>query len=271
MIQIRCVFRGKKVQCEKTGSRNLLPEDAVLRRIRILLFPWRCYMLQYDFLDLGELSIPAKILVLGENDRYVTVPAKACLIRVGAEVILYDVGCSEGEQTWDLVIERRPDQYLAAQLQRFRLTLSDLTQVVISHSHPDHFGGIDLLDGIDVPIWIPKEDFDAGNYSYADKRYRPLTIGEEPELCEGVRILTLPGHKENLLGLLLTQGDLTILIQSDAAYSPLHLQTPLTYPGLSCDQAMYRRTVERILEMQRQGVEITFAHSPMIRGEWIEK
>ena len=218
-------------------------------------------------LSLGRYAVDARILDASASGR-TSVPVWALLIRHEQGNLLFDLGCAAE----DPALTVGPGETLEAQLARLGMTAGDVGTAVISHFHGDHFGALPLLTHADV--YVPAEDWTAA-LTYACERaerrrgalwerlmlpvkvYHPVRAGGDFELMRGVRVLTLPGHTANLLGLDVTVGGRRFIFPSDSVYSPVNFER---LPGACLDAQAYERSRERLRALEREGGEIVYSH-----------
>ena len=163
------------------------------------------------------------------------------LIRGGRRNILFDSGFHRERwfQEWHITNYLRPDE--AVKLAGVQP--EQITDLVISHAHWDHMGGIDLFPK--AVVWIQKEEFryytgDAwqpgGDHGGIDPddvqelvrlntegRLR-LVDGDNVELFPGIRAYT-GGHHTFCSQYLLVDGSPRFILASDNAYLYRNLQT----------------------------------------------
>lgn len=218
-------------------------------------------------LSLGRYAVDARILDASASGR-TSVPVWALLIRHEQGNLLFDLGCAAE----DPALTAGPGETLEAQLARLGMTAGDVGTAVISHFHGDHFGALPLLTHADV--YVPAEDWTAA-LTYACERaerrrgalwerlmlpvkaYHPVRAGGDFELMRGVRVLTLPGHTANLLGLDVTVGGRRFIFPSDSVYSSVNFER---LPGACLDARAYERSRERLRALEREGGEIVYSH-----------
>ena len=218
-------------------------------------------------LSLGRYAVDSRILDASASGR-TSVPVWALLIRHEQGNLLFDLGCAAE----DPALTAGPGETLEAQLARLGMTAGDVGTAVISHFHGDHFGALPLLTHADV--YVPAEDWTAA-LTYACERaerrrgalwerlmlpvkaYHPVRAGGDFELMRGVRVLTLPGHTANLLGLDVTVGGRRFIFPSDSVYSPVNFER---LPGACLDARAYERSRERLRALEREGGDIVYSH-----------
>src|SRR5271168_1337537 len=111
-------------------------------------------------------DIPVGALVVGgPKDEKVDVDFVVWLIRGGGRNILFDSGFHRERwfKEWTIVDYLRPDE--AVRLAGVKP--EEVTDVVISHAHWDHMGGIDLFPK--ATVWIQKEEF----HYYTGEAWQP--------------------------------------------------------------------------------------------------
>ena len=142
-------------------------------------------------------------------------------------------------------------------------TLSDVRQVVLTHSHPDHTGSLrSLFGGSDVPALVHKADTRSGGLGrwlhYPGQLLSlpgnlPLLSripadglledGVELSVLDGIKVLHTPGHTPGSVCLLDEKRG--VLIAGDMLISDgRSFHRPVQFPGT--DFRAYRKSIERI-------------------------
>lgn len=101
-------------------------------------------------------GFPVAGLVMGASgDEKVDIAMVIWLIRGGGRTILFDSGFHREKWLEDFTIVHRltPD----AAVREAGIDPADVTDIIISHAHWDHMGGIDLFPKAE--IWIQKEEY----------------------------------------------------------------------------------------------------------------
>src|SRR5580704_1903480 len=97
----------------------------------------------------------AELVVNGAKDQKIDVAMVVWLIRGGGHTILFDSGYHRDTFLRDFAMKDylRPDQAV----QTAGVQPNAVTDIVISHAHWDHLGGIDLFPK--AIVWIQKEEY----------------------------------------------------------------------------------------------------------------
>lgn len=163
------------------------------------------------------------------------------LIRGGGRNVLFDSGFHRERwfKEWPIRNFLRPDE--AVKLAGVQP--EEVTDIVISHAHWDHLGGIDLFPK--ATVWIQEEEFryyagpawqpggDHGGIDPDDVQYLVrlntegrlrLVKGDNVELFPGIRACT-GGHHTYASQYLLVEGEPRFVLASDNAYLYRNLQT----------------------------------------------
>lgn len=250
--------------------------------------------MKLTILHLGTLGFDANSIVAGTvvakhsdpnpQTYLVDIPVWAALIQTGEHNVIFDLGCRpDAMEAWpEAVRENNPhryesDQTMEAQLAKCGLAPADIDTVVVSHMHNDHFGNIRLFGHCDV--YVPREDYvfglidthatprNVGHYDkelfdFPVKQYHPIAVGEDFELLPGIEVITLPGHADNLLGLVVRLDDEgTIILPSDAVYTPENYGPPAKPSGVVVDSVAFFRSIEKVRRIQkRTGGKILYPH-----------
>lgn len=222
------------------------------------------YVLELGLYDVEERVLDSAVV----PGKHVRVPVWALLIRHEQGNVLFDLGCMEG----DPALTATSEETIQAQLAKLGLTSRDIGTVVLSHLHSDHFGALSLFTHADV--YVGDEEWSealASTFDRADgrqgalwerfmlpvKQYHRVKRGGDFELLPGVRVLSLPGHTANLLGLDVTVGNRRLLFPSDCVYTPANFER---FPGSCPRQEDYVASRERIRALEKTGAEIIYSH-----------
>jgi glyoxylase-like metal-dependent hydrolase (beta-lactamase superfamily II) len=188
------------------------------------------------------------------------------LIRGGGRNILFDSGFHRQRwfKEWTILNYIRPDE--AVKLAGVQP--DEITDVVISHAHWDHMGGVDLFPK--ATIWIQKEEFryytgeawqQGGNHggidpedvqaltrSNTEGRVR-LIDGDDVEILPGIRAYT-GGRHTYASQYLLVEGSPRFVLASDNAYLYRNLETHMASATFSeADHAANIKNQQRMIQL----------------------
>jgi glyoxylase-like metal-dependent hydrolase (beta-lactamase superfamily II) len=160
-----------------------------------------------------------------------------------------------------------PDDEIGPQLRAIGIAPSEIQQVVLTHLHTDHAGGLSHV--ADRPAWVhPLEWQRAQGFSgkiqgYLPHRWPPawrprmITFAKRtrgpfehqmPLTRSGdVVILPTPGHTPGHVSVLV-QGSPSIFLAGDTSYSEDLLRRHVV-DGVSPDEGVARETIDRILQL----------------------
>lgn len=118
--------------------------------------------------------------------------------------------------------------------------------IILSHAHPDHYGGLLNENGEEnfpnVPVYMCQNEwieFTAGTESQKNPQLAQLTRNylmpaehqierieclNMSEILPGFSVIKLPGHTAHHIGILIESGDDKLLYVADALVHPLHLE-----------------------------------------------
>ena len=185
----------------------------------------------------------SEMVIGGPKDQKIDVAMVVWLIRGGGHTILFDSGYHRDTFLRDFAMKDylRPDQAV----QTAGVQPNAVTDIVISHAHWDHLGGIDLFPK--AIVWIQKEEYryytmDAwqpgGNHGgidpedvkellqlNTDGRVR-LVDGDNVEIFPGIRAYTGSRHTY-ASQYLRVDGNPPFVLASDNCYLYLNLSTHL--------------------------------------------
>jgi len=159
-----------------------------------------------------------------------------------------------------------PQQQVGPQLKRLGIEPSDVRWVVMTHLHTDHAGGLHHFRDNEILVTRTELEVAEGlpgrlRGYVANKHwpawFSPIPIELEPEpfgpfpqslrLTEAgdVTLVPLPGHTAGHIGVLVDNGDHTVLIAGDSSYTQ-DLMLRGKADGVGADEDAEHRTHERI-------------------------
>lgn len=206
----------------------------------------------------------------------------AFLLRGGGRTVLVDAGCGPAKPS----VGR-----LAANLAAAGVAPEQVDAVVMTHLHPDHWGGLTdgggravfpraelLLHAAEHAFWhddaaMAREPdpgrrklfFEGARAHLAPYRGR-ITLHRGGELLPGITALHLPGHTPGHCGVLVASGSASLLIWADIVHVP-ELQVPRPEVTMAVDVdpetaiATRRRLFEQVAA-ERQAVAGMHLHFP---------
>jgi glyoxylase-like metal-dependent hydrolase (beta-lactamase superfamily II) len=212
-------------------------------------------------------DVPVSELVVGgPKDEKVEIAMVVWLIRGGGHTILFDSGFHRDTFVKDFPMKDylRPDKAV----ETAGVKAEEVTDVVISHAHWDHMGGIDLFPKANV--WIQKEEYryytmDAwqpgGNHGGIDPEDAKgllqantegrmhLVDGDNVEIFPGIRAYTGARHTY-ASQYLRVEGNPTFVLASDNCYFYLNLTSHLASATFSdADHAANIAAQSRMIEL----------------------
>jgi N-acyl homoserine lactone hydrolase len=159
-----------------------------------------------------------------------------------------------------------PQEEIGPQLQRLGISANDVRQVVLTHLHTDHAGGLHHFPDNEILVTRTELEFASGlpgrmRGYVANKRwpdgFTPTAVELEPEpfgpfpqslrLTDAgdVTLVPLPGHTPGQIGVVVDTGDHTVFIAGDSSYTQ-ELMLRGKPDGVGADEDAERLTHERI-------------------------
>jgi glyoxylase-like metal-dependent hydrolase (beta-lactamase superfamily II) len=172
------------------------------------------FRVQAFFADVPPGEPRPVLMRYGVQTEKIDTPFNCLLIRHRGMLILVDTGAKA--------------KTLLENLNRQGIGREDVSMVVLSHAHADHYGG--ALDAMGRPTFpIARYILAQGEREQVRTRFAALSpqwIEPETELLVGVRTLPAPGHTPGQLVLKIESQGETLLYTSDVIAHPIHLEYP---------------------------------------------
>ncbi len=225
-------------------------------------------------------GFPVASLVAGADaNRKLDIPFMLWVLEgPGKRNVLVDAGSYRGPvfEHWKLVDVVKPSVAIA----KVGLSPSDVTDVVVTHIHWDHVGGLDLFPA--ARVWIQRDEFT----HYVDDRGKPkdpaitaddaamlaklyregrltLVDGDAREIIPGVTVYTGGKHTHASQYVAVKTKAGTVVLASDNIYLYENLEKHLPL-GLTGDQAADLRVQERALRLASSPRLIVPGHDPAV-------
>jgi len=200
--------------------------------------------------------------------------------------VIVDAGFIDTTGTGDSKYER-PDVVL----KRLNVSPSCITDVIITHPHPDHIGGILLFPN--ARVWMQKEDFvyfvsgawkkegalaeftgnDVRNLTEISLQGRlELTDGDNIEIIPGIKVFTGSRHTYENQYLLVNSDSKTnrIVIASDAVWFYFNLNNLLPISTFVFDPNAYVEAMRRMKTMVTDPAYIIPGHDDLVFSRFPE-
>ncbi len=203
-----------------------------------------------------------------------TVPVPFYLIRHPRGNVLFDTGQSHdcigqaerlaaSAMTVNYLPLMTEEDYIVPQLSKLGLTPTDITHVIVSHLHSDHFGAVHEFPHANC-ILHARELSSSHSPELQKINWSLLKTDEDYDLFGDGRlvIVSTPGHSPGHLSVLLSlEGWGAVLLAADSIYTREILDGGCL-PGVMYDKQATVDTIERIRKMQQSGVRIITGHDP---------
>jgi len=208
-------------------------------------------------------------------DKTVRTPISFCfnLLKGNGRVVLIDTGFTSQKRIkmWKIIDYRSP----VSLLQSIGVELDQITDVVITHRHWDHIGGLPELST--PTLWIPKGEFRAAKKLFREKnpaivaalkRFKKAgKVNFTPrvgEILPGVVVVRRGKHTGQFQFVVVKNADKTWILSSDVAplYQNLHERH---VSGQSVDRADSAQTIDDILALADGNLDhIVVSHDPEV-------
>jgi glyoxylase-like metal-dependent hydrolase (beta-lactamase superfamily II) len=211
-------------------------------------------------------------------ERQIRFPIPAYLIETGQERILVDTGLhpdavNDAAGRYGQAEAVGPVQLEQEQSIGEQIDLDTITQVVMTHLHYDHAGGLDLLPA-STPIVVQRREWEAGqdevavasnfflarDYSGVAERVT-LVDGDHELLGDGsVELLYTPGHTPGHQSVRVGES---LVIGGDVTHFASGLDDH-RFPVFADDFKAQAASAERLRALRDAGVEVLPGHDPAL-------
>lgn len=213
-------------------------------------------------LDVSPAAVGDVLRAAGAPADRITLSANALLVRTGRRLVLIDTGLGPGNHG-----------VLLASLELAGLSPSDLTDVLITHPHSDHIGG--LLDA-HGHLAFPNARIRMASAAWAWMRQnvspamvrtvapRIQTFEPGARVAPGITSVSLPGHTPGHVGYEIVSGHSRLIDTGDLAHSSIvSLERPQWAIEFDNDRVLARQTRQQTLAALAKSREWVFApHFP---------
>jgi len=238
-------------------------------------------------LDAPKMRIDAAHLVFG-GEGTVDIPLPAHVIEHERGLVLFDTGMNpivnedprllfgdRPEADW---IISSPEKRLDTQLGMLGYSTSDITHVVLSHTHCDHSGGLYMFP--QATFYIGQGEFDWGrapdeksahlfapddflSANVQSFNWTTVTSAGLDIFGDGsMQIVHLPGHTPGSLGLLTRLPSQNVLLTGDAAHVRENLEWEKADPS-DWDYGQAEASIRKILQVaEDEDARIWIPHEP---------
>lgn len=192
----------------------------------------------------------------------ITLSVSALLVRTGRRVLLIDTGLGP-----------RYHGALLGSLKLAGVSPGDVTDVLITHPHPDHIGGLfDARGGLAFPNATIR--MTSAAWAWMKQKATPALVGTvaahiqtfEPgaSVVPGIRSVALPGHTPGHSGYEIAYGNSRLIDIGDLAHSSIvSLARPQWAIAFDDDQVLARQTrLKTLADLARSGERVFAPHFP---------
>jgi len=186
----------------------------------------------------GETTLPESwVFAGGDKSAILPISFTIFLVRQDDRLILVDAGCDD-MPGWDMRHFCPPDEVLS----RMNITPEDITDLVLTHSHYDHFAAVGHYKS--SRIFINSAEYTDELKSYLPEGAEVILCSDEAKLAEGVILRKIGGHSKGSSVVELKVNGRTYVLCGDECYSPLCIERRIP-TGASCDPEKSRSFIEK--------------------------
>ncbi|WP_222983107.1 MBL fold metallo-hydrolase [Flagellimonas meishanensis] len=242
------------------------------------------YQAKDYFINANENELDIALKSYNTNPENIPSPYIAMLLQKGGQKILIDSGIGFSEEP--IVFKGKTfvlKGKLKQLLEKEDINTNDITDVVITHFHPDHIGGVFSSEGKllfkNAKFHIHRDEWDFWHTSKSDsqpplfkffveKNITPLKNGnlnfitqDYQQVCDGVISVNANGHTKGQIALIIGDGNEQLLYISDAFLHPLHMEKLDWQTNYDMDHKKAKQTRIKLLELaDKESMRINAFH-----------
>jgi glyoxylase-like metal-dependent hydrolase (beta-lactamase superfamily II) len=227
----------------------------------------------FIFGDAPDAELDAALSPYGNFEGSHVLPFNYLAVMDAKGWILIDTGC--GDQAENDKNPNEPAGLLPANLARAKISPDDVTRVILSHCHWDHFGGA-VADG--KPAYPNARCLmSAAEAAHIRNRVKGWALDylqviepkmrlveEAAEVAPGIGVHLAPGHTPGLLTVSISSKGESLLYLSDLVIHPIHVEHPDWCPSFETNReaaaTSRRNSIEDACRMNR------LVHAPHVRS-----
>ena len=178
----------------------------------------------------------------------------------------------------------RPDEML----KKINVDPASITDIILTHPHWDHIGGIDLFPN--AMVWMQEQDFnyfvgtawqnniDSSGFNTKDvlkikqkklDKKLQLIKGDSVEIMPGIRVFTGSKHTYESQYVLVDTGNDKVIVASDNSWLYYNLVNLVPIP-LTFDTNAYLQNLKRMKAMVKNVDLILPGHDPMVFSKFLK-
>lgn len=221
-----------------------------------------------------ELTVPEEVWRTGieaDAEGKVRIDTHVLVVQIGDAVVLIDAGLDDPGSTWEKGwLQEWPGSIrspgVSAGLKSIGLTADDVTHVLLTHAHFDHYVGLTMdREGRLVPryprarVFLGRADWEGGLDRVDPEPDRRLRIGvieqhsllelvdSEREILPGVTMIPAPGESPGHCVVRVTSGGETLYAVGDLFHHASEVEHP-DWIVPWADEAQMRASRQRVIE-----------------------
>ena len=229
-----------------------------------------------------KFKFPVTLFAVGSTSKDSVQPCYMVYLLKGknGKNILVDAGFTETPPIYNMASFNyvRPDEML----KKINVDPASITDIILTHPHWDHIGGIDLFPN--AMVWMQEQDFnyfvgdawqnniDSSGFSTKDvlkinqkklNQKLQLVKGDSVEIMPGIRVFTGSKHTYESQYVLVGTGNDKVIIASDNSWLYYNLVNLLPIP-LTFDTNAYLQNLKRMRAIVKNVDLILPGHDPLV-------